>query len=63
MKELEVKCEDKILGKIVGYEENEDGLTMSIQPTDEFYKMQKDFEKAISKVKVRTIRRKNGYTT
>lgn len=55
MKELKIKCEDKILGKIVGYEENEDGLTMLIKPTEEFYKMQKDFQKAISKVKVRTI--------
>lgn len=55
MKELKIKCDDKVLGKIVGYEENEDGLTVLIKPTEELYKMQKEFQKAISKVRLRTI--------
>lgn len=56
MKEpLEVKCDNKILGNVLKVEKTEEGIEIVFKPTDEFYKMQKDFQEAISKVRLRTI--------
>lgn len=56
MKKLEIKCQDIVLGKIVGFEEDiEKGLSIYIEPTDDLYKMIDNVQKAYSKVGLRTI--------
>ena len=54
-KPLEVKCDNKILGEVLKVDKTEEGIEIVFKPTNEFYKMQKDLEKAIRKVRLRTI--------
>lgn len=50
MKKIEIKCQDIVLGKIVGFEEDiEKGLSIYIEPTDDLYKMIDNVQKTYSK--------------
>ena len=60
MKEqLDIKCNDIKLGEVIRAEQTKDGIEITIIPTDEFYKLKKEVDEAILKVKVRTINRES----
>lgn len=60
MKErLDIKCNDIKLGEVIKVQQTRDGIEIFVAPTDMFYKMKKEVEEAVGKVKVRTINRES----
>lgn len=54
-KPLEVKCDNKILGKVQKIEQTEEGIEITFIPTNEFYKLKQIVNETITKVKAREI--------